>query len=108
MVDTPEHWGTRTNLAMSTRWLTSWVRPLQPKVPHGLPLCVGSILLGPSILVHSLEWLAFSFFSSISVFSFLFSCCRWTMTVWSWLGKESEEQAGVQSASQKQSRPTPT
>lgn len=92
MADIPEQWGIPTNLVMSILWVTSWVVPLQPKVAHNFPFCIGSVLLGPRALVYSLGCPVFSFFSSISVFSFLFSCCRWTITLWRWLGKEREGQ----------------
>ena len=99
MVDIPEQWGIPTNLVMSILWLTSWVIPLQPKVPYTFPLIVGSVLLWHRALAYTLEGAAFSFFSSISCFSFLFSFCRWTITLWRWLGKEREGQVGVWSAS---------
>lgn len=81
-VDVPEQWGIPTYLVMSILWPTSWDVSLQPNAPHTFPLGVGSGLLGPRAL-HSHK--AFIFFSSISVFSFLFSCCRWTITLWRWL-----------------------
>lgn len=94
MVDIPEQWGIPTDLVMSILWLTSWVIPRQSKVPYTFPLDVGSVLLGHRALVYTLEGPAFSF-SSISFFSFLFSFCRWTITLWRWLGKEREGQVGV-------------
>ena len=98
MADIPEQWGIPTNLVISILWLTSWVIPLQPKVPYTFPLIVGSVLLWQRALAYTLEGPAFSFFSSISCFSFLFSFCRWTITLWRWLGKEREGQMGVWSA----------
>lgn len=99
MVDIPEQWGIPTNLVMSALWFMSCVMPLQPKVPHNFALCVGSVLLEIRALVHNFGCPAFSLFSSISVFSFLFSCCRWTITLWRWLGEKREGQVGVWSAS---------
>lgn len=93
-VDVPEQWGIPINLVMSILWLTSWVIPLQPMVPYIFPLGVGSVLLGHRALVYTREGPAFSFFSSISFFSFLFSFCRWTITLWRWLGREREGQVG--------------
>ena len=95
MADIPEQWGILKNLVTSTLWLMSRVVPLQPKVPHNFPLCVGSVLLGPRALVHNLGCPDFSFVSSISLFSFLFSCCRWTITLWRWLRREREGLVGV-------------
>lgn len=83
MGDIPEQSGVPTNLETSILWAA----PLQSKVPY-IFLCVGSVLHGFSAFAHNLWRSDLSFFSSISVFSFLFSCCRWTITLWRWLGKE--------------------
>lgn len=93
MGDIPEQSGVPTNLVTSILWPRLWVVPLQSRVPHTF-LCVGSVLHELSPFPHNLWCPDFSFFSSISVFSFLFSCCRWTITLWRWLGKE-RGQVGV-------------
>lgn len=89
MGDIPEQSGVPTNLVTSILW----VAPLQSEMPY-IFLCVGSVLHGLSAFAHNLWRSDLSFFSSISVFSFLFSCCRWTITLWRWLGKEGG-QVGV-------------
>lgn len=91
--DIPEQSGVPANVVTSILWLRLWVAPLQSKLPHPF-LRVGSVLHGFSAFAHNLWCPGFNFFSSISVFSFLFSCCRWTITLWRWLGK-GRAQVGV-------------
>lgn len=79
----------------------SWDIPLQPSVPHGFPFWVGSFsssLQGDRTLAQILGFPAFSFFSSISFLSFLFSCCRWSMTLWRWLWEGEGREDGRQPA----------
>lgn len=85
----PVKWGTPMYLLMSTLVVVSWGIPLQPSELHSFPFWEDSSLLGPRALPQILVCPAF-FFSSISFFSFLFSCCRWTMTLWRWLWEERE------------------
>lgn len=93
MAHVPEQWGIPMYLVMSVFGVTSWAIPLQPSGLQIFTFWEGSSLQGPRALAQILALPVFNFFSSISFFSLLFSCCRWTITLWRWLweGEEREE-----------------